>query len=93
MTMRMFGSFDIAPYAKRFDIDLCATGVIDEQQLLSLFEDGIAQAQGPHIGRAGPVQDALFPRVVNLVKVPGTVAAAGPDPAPPPAEEQPETGP
>ena len=55
-----FHTADIAPYAKRFDIDLCATGVIDEQQLLSLFEDGIAQAQGPHIGRAGPVRPDLL---------------------------------
>ena len=55
-----FHTADIAPYAKRFDIDLCATGVIDEQQLLSLFEDGVAQAQGPHIGRAGPVRPDLL---------------------------------
>lgn len=55
-----FHTADIAPYAKRFDIDLCATGVIDEQQLLSLFEDGIAQAQGSHIGRAGPVRPDLL---------------------------------
>jgi cyclic-di-GMP phosphodiesterase TipF (flagellum assembly factor) len=50
---------DIAPYAKRFEIELCATGVIDEQQLLSLFEDGIALVQGPHIGRPGPVRADL----------------------------------
>jgi cyclic-di-GMP phosphodiesterase TipF (flagellum assembly factor) len=51
---------DIAPYAKRFEIALCATGVIDEQQLLSLFEDGIALVQGPHIGRPGPVRADLL---------------------------------
>lgn len=54
-----FHSADIAPYAKRFDIELCATGVIDEQQLLSLFEDGITLVQGPHIGRPGPVRPDL----------------------------------
>jgi len=54
-----FHTADIAPYAKRFDIELCATGVIDEQQLLSLFEDGISLVQGPHIGRPGPVRPDL----------------------------------
>ncbi len=54
-----FHTADIAPYAKRFAIELCATGVIDEQQLLSLFEDGIVLVQGPHIGRPGPVRADL----------------------------------
>lgn len=54
-----FHTADIAPYAKRFQIELCATGVIDEQQLLSLFEDGITLVQGPHIGRPGPVRADL----------------------------------
>ncbi len=54
-----FHTADIAPYAHRFQVDLCATGVIDEQQLLSLFEDGIALVQGPHIGRPGPVRADL----------------------------------
>jgi cyclic-di-GMP phosphodiesterase TipF (flagellum assembly factor) len=50
---------DIAPYVKRFDLELCATGVIDEQQLLSLFEDGIMLVQGPHVGRPGPIRADL----------------------------------
>lgn len=54
-----FHTADIAPYAKRFEIELCATGVIDEQQLLSLFEDGITLVQGPHIGRPGPARPDL----------------------------------
>jgi cyclic-di-GMP phosphodiesterase TipF (flagellum assembly factor) len=54
-----FHTADISPYARRFSIDLCATGVIDEQQVLSLFEDGITLAQGPHIGRAGPLRPDL----------------------------------
>lgn len=54
-----FHSADIAPYARRFEIELCASGVIDEQQLLSLFEDGISLVQGPHIGRPGPVRPDL----------------------------------
>jgi cyclic-di-GMP phosphodiesterase TipF (flagellum assembly factor) len=51
---------DIAHYARRFEIDLCAVGVVDEQQVLSLFEDGIQQAQGPHLGRPGPARDDLM---------------------------------
>lgn len=54
-----FHTADIAPYAKRFQIELCASGVIDEQQLLSLFEDGIVLVQGAHIGRPGPVRADL----------------------------------
>jgi len=54
-----FHTADIAPYVKRFQIELCATGIIDEQQLLSLFEDGIVLVQGPHIGRPGPVRADL----------------------------------
>lgn len=51
---------DVAHYARRFEIDLCATGVADEQQVLSLFEDGIQLAQGPHLGRPGPVHGDLI---------------------------------
>jgi cyclic-di-GMP phosphodiesterase TipF (flagellum assembly factor) len=54
-----FHTADIAAYAKRFHIELCATGVIDEQQLLSLFEDGIVLIQGPHISQPGPVRADL----------------------------------
>ena len=55
---------DIAHYSRRFEIDLCATGVVDEQQVLSLFEDGIQQAQGPHLGRPGPARgDMMVERV------------------------------
>ena len=54
-----FHTSDVAPYARRFHIDLCATGVVDEQQLLQLFETGIALAQGPHIAGPGPVRPDL----------------------------------
>lgn len=70
-TFTDFHTADIAPYAKRFDIELCATGVIDEQQLLSLFEDGITLVQGPHIGRAGPVRaDLVVERARELERRP-----------------------
>lgn len=59
-TFTDFHTADIAPYAKRFQIELCGSGVIDEQQLLSLFEDGIVLVQGPHIGRPGPVRADLL---------------------------------
>jgi cyclic-di-GMP phosphodiesterase TipF (flagellum assembly factor) len=54
-----FHASDIAAYGRRFGIELVATGIIDEQQLLSLFEDGIALAQGPHIAGPGPVRPDL----------------------------------
>lgn len=54
-----FHASDIAAYGRRFGIELVATGVIDEQQLLALFEDGITLAQGPHIAAPGPVRADL----------------------------------
>ncbi len=66
-----FHAADIASYGRRFGIELVATGIIDEQQLLSLFEDGISLAQGPHIGGPGPVRPDL------KLERPPTVARAG----------------
>ena len=58
-----FHAADIAAYGRRFGIELIGTGIIDEQQLLALFEDGITLAQGPHIAAPGPVRpDLLAPR-------------------------------
>jgi cyclic-di-GMP phosphodiesterase TipF (flagellum assembly factor) len=54
-----FHMADVAPYAKRFHIDVIATGLLDEQQLLSLFEEGIGYVQGPYIARPGPVRPDL----------------------------------
>ena len=54
-----FHAADIAAYGRRFGIELVATGTIDEQQLLSLFEDGVTLAQGPHIAGPGPVRPDL----------------------------------
>ena len=55
-----FHASDVAPYARRFHIDLVATGIVDEQQLLSFFEDGIVLVQGPHISGPGPVRPDLL---------------------------------
>jgi len=61
-----FHTSDVAPYARRFHIDLVATGIIDEQQLLTFFEDGIVLVQGPHIASPGPVRpDLLVERSVT----------------------------
>ena len=54
-----FHAQDVASYGRRFGIELVATGIIDEQQLLSLFEDGVTLAQGPHIAGPGPVRPDL----------------------------------
>lgn len=54
-----FHAADIASYGRRFGIELVAAGVIDEQQLLAMFENGITLAQGPHIARPGPVRPDL----------------------------------
>lgn len=54
-----FHAADIAAYGRRFGIELIATGIIDEQQLLNLFEDGVTLAQGPHIAGPGPVRPDL----------------------------------
>jgi cyclic-di-GMP phosphodiesterase TipF (flagellum assembly factor) len=54
-----FHAQDVAAYGRRFGIDLVATGIIDEQQLLGLFEDGVTLAQGPHIAGPGPVRPDL----------------------------------
>ena len=50
---------DVTAYAKRYSISLVATAVIDEQQLLTLFEDGFSFVQGPHVGRPGPARPDL----------------------------------
>jgi len=42
---------ELVPAARRLGIAICATGVAHEQQLPTLFSEGIEQAQGPHIGR------------------------------------------
>jgi cyclic-di-GMP phosphodiesterase TipF (flagellum assembly factor) len=54
-----FHTADVVPYAKRFHIDVIATGVLDEQQVLTLFEDGVGYVQGPYIAGPGPVRADL----------------------------------
>jgi cyclic-di-GMP phosphodiesterase TipF (flagellum assembly factor) len=66
-----FHAADIAAYGRRFGIELVATGIIDEQQLLNLFEDGVTLAQGPHIAGPGPVRPDL------QLDRPASIARAG----------------
>ncbi len=64
-----FHAQDVAAYGRRFGIDLVATGIIDEQQLLHLFEDGITLAQGPHIAGPGPVRpDLQLDRPAQIIR-------------------------
>ena len=58
-TFTDFHAQDIASYGRRFGIELVATGIIDEQQLLQVFEDGVTLAQGAHIAGPGPVRPDL----------------------------------
>ncbi len=54
-----FHASDISSYIKRFEIDLIATGIRSEQQILTLLEDGLTLVQGPHIAGPGPVRPDL----------------------------------
>ena len=64
-----FHTQDVAAYGRRFGIELVATGIIDEQQLLQMFEDGITLAQGPHIAGPGPVRpDLQLDRPAQVVR-------------------------
>lgn len=51
---------DIASYLDRFGVDLIATGVSDERQILELLEDGITLVQGPHVGGPAPATADLM---------------------------------
>jgi cyclic-di-GMP phosphodiesterase TipF (flagellum assembly factor) len=55
-----FHSADVASYLKRFEISLLATGARNEQQIISLLEDGVGLAQGPYIAMPGPVRAELL---------------------------------
>lgn len=55
-----FHSSDIAGYIKRYDVDLLMTNVRNEQQLLSVIEDGVQFASGNHISPLAPIPDLMF---------------------------------
>jgi cyclic-di-GMP phosphodiesterase TipF (flagellum assembly factor) len=49
-----FHTADVVPYIRRFEVDLIASGVMSEEQLLMLLEDGISLVQGPHVSPPMP---------------------------------------
>ena len=51
-----FHTADIAAYVGRFDVELIMTGVRTEQHVLTLLDDGIGLAKGPHLGEPGPIR-------------------------------------
>ena len=51
-----FHTADIAAYVGRFDVELIMTGVSTEQHVLTLLDDGIGLAKGPHLGEPGPIR-------------------------------------
>jgi cyclic-di-GMP phosphodiesterase TipF (flagellum assembly factor) len=53
-------SADIVSYVRRANIELIATGLVGERQILSLLDDGIGLAQGPHLAGPGPVRAELI---------------------------------
>ena len=55
-----FHTSDIVKFLRRFGIDLIATGIISEDQILTLLEDGIGLAQGHHIAGPGPARPDLI---------------------------------
>lgn len=55
-----FHPADVAAYLRRFDVDLVVTGVASEQQILTLIEDGVGLACGPHVAEAGPARADLL---------------------------------
>lgn len=68
-----FHPSDIANYLGRFGVDLLATGIASEPQILDLLEDGITLVQGNHIAAPGPVRPDL---VVDRARTAATARRA-----------------
>lgn len=54
-----FHSSDVTSYMRRFEVDLIATGIHTEEQILTLLDDGVTLAGGPYIGGPGPARADL----------------------------------
>ena len=54
-----FHASDIANYISRFEVNLLATGISSERQIIELLEDGITLVQGPYSAGPGPVRPDL----------------------------------
>ena len=57
-----FHTSDVADYVSRFGVELIAENITNEQQVLTMLEDGIKFAQGPHIAGPAPVRPDLMVR-------------------------------
>ena len=55
-TLSDFHAPDIVAFTRRHGIEILATDVVTEQQVLSLFEDGVLLAAGAHLGPSEPVR-------------------------------------
>jgi len=51
-----FHTADIAAYVNRFEVDLIMSNVATEQHILTLVDDGVGLAQGPHLAASGPIR-------------------------------------
>lgn len=59
-SMTDFHTSDVADYTGRFGVDLMAEDIRHEQQVLTVLEDGIKYAQGPHIAGPSPIRADLL---------------------------------
>ena len=63
-----FHSGDVAAFGRRYNIEMVGAGVLTEQQVIALYEDGIGLARGQHIGGPGPVRaDLMLDRAAAAV--------------------------
>jgi cyclic-di-GMP phosphodiesterase TipF (flagellum assembly factor) len=67
-TFTDFHTADVTPYLRRFAVELVATGVASEEQLLMLLEDGVELVQGPHISAPRPARADLGGRAIRRVR-------------------------
>jgi len=65
-----FHASDVTSYLKRFEVDLIATDIHTEEQILTLLEDGVVLASGPYIGATGPARPDLVVDRPALEKTP-----------------------
>jgi len=63
-----FHTADIAAYVNRFEVDLIMTAVASEQHILTLVDDGVGLAQGPHLAGAGPIRSDFINNTKRTAK-------------------------
>lgn len=55
-----FHSSDVTNFMKRYGVQFVVGGITNEQQILSLLEDGVRQAKGDHISKPRPIPSRLL---------------------------------